>query len=494
MGRHSTGKNNYSLSKEVIALLVAAAIVIAVALAWLLLRDNGENSASDEQAECVSGDLALPVAAAAKSVGEQLISDYASSNPVVRDYCVKPEYVDSIEEAAVYVAPVSPVTNGEITAADRSSSTSEPAAVYASPVGTAAADAAAPVLETVLFPTAEQPETSAIVAQALSDSDETAVRALTDQRVQTVASAVAEKDRAVSTTEDAAPEGLTFTPLEEHELVYAAFPLNTTDTVNEEQTRAAQAFSDYSGKMFSDTHGDADTEPADVSDPVWSAAMPEGGKRITDPAAADNGQGTANGDENTDDNADENSDNANASAPSEPTKTLFLLDTSEAMTEFSDPAAEAIDAAVGEITGADHEVALWNYSSPLTPGVNKGYRANIAFTDDAGSVVGTASRFLNDGQPQTREAVAAAVAYAESESTPDAPVRIVLITSGSFDMADDYAEQALAEAKDNGVSLTIVHAGSGEPDEKLAEAAEFTTDAASPDEIDAAVRSAAGVK
>ena len=145
MGRHSTGKNNYSLSKEVIAIIVAVALVIAAAVAWLFLRDsgNGSDTASGDQAECVSGDLALPVAAASKSVGEQLIDDYASSNPVVRDYCVKPEYVDSIEEAAVYVAPVSPVSNDEITSADRSSATSEPAAVYATPVGTAAADAAA---------------------------------------------------------------------------------------------------------------------------------------------------------------------------------------------------------------------------------------------------------------------------------------------------------------------------------------------------------------
>ena len=492
MGRHSTGKNNYSLSKEVIAIIVAVALLIAAALAWLFLRDNGNGSdtASGDQAECVSGDLSLPVAAANKAVGEQLIDDYASSNPVVRDYCVKPEYVASIEEAAVYVAPVSPVSNEEISAADRSSSTSEPAAVYASPVGTAAADAAAPALETVLFPTAEQPETSALVAQALADSDEAAAKALTDQSVQTLAAAAAEKDKAVATTEDAAPEGLTFTPLEGTELVYAAFPLNTTDDVNEEQTRAAQAFSDYSGKMFIDSRGDADTTPADVSEPVWSAAMPEGGKRITDPAATENGQ-TA---DNTNENGDGNSDTAAAGAPSEPTTTLFLLDTSAAMSEFNDPAAEAIDAAVGEITGAGHDVALWNYSSPLTPGVTQGYRTNVAFTSDADSVTGTASRFLNDGQPQTREAVAAAVAYAESEATPDAPVRIVLITSGSSDIADEYAEQALAEAKDKGVSLTIVRAGDGEADEKLAKAAEFTADAASPDDLDAAIRSAAGVK
>lgn len=484
MGRHSTGNNNYSLAKEVIALLVAIALVIAAVVAWLFLRDNGENSAADEQAECVSGDLRLPVAAASKAVGEQLIDDYAASNPVVRDYCVKPEYVDSIEEAAVYVAPVSPVTTEEISAADRSSTTNDPVAVYASPVGTAAAEAAAPALETVLFPTGEQPETSAIVAQALTENDETAAKALTEQRVQAVASAAAEEDKAVATTEDAAPEGFTFTPLDGKELVYAAFPLNTTDAVNEEETRAAQAFSDYSGKMFIDAHGEADTNPADVSEPVWSAANPQGGKRITDPQAVD-------ADQATDQDAD---DSAAAGSPGEPSKTLFLLDTSAGMSEFNDPAAEVIDAVIGDITGAGHEVALWNYSSPLTPGVTKGYRGNVAFTGDADSVIGTAHRFINDGQPQTREAVGAAVAYAETEATTDAPVRIVLITSGSADAADDYAVQALDEAKDKGVSLSIVRVGDGETDDALADAAEFTTDATTPDDLDAAIRSAAGLK
>lgn len=480
MGRHSTGKNNYSLSKEVIALLVAIALVIAAVVAWLFLRDNGENSAADKQAECVSGDLRLPVAAASKSVGEQLIDDYAASNPVVRDYCVKPEYVDTIEEAAVYVAPVSPVTTEEISAADRSSTTNDPVAVYASPVGTAAAEAAAPALETVLFPTGEQPETSAIVAQALAENDEAAAKALTEQRVQAVASAAGEKDKAVATTEDAAPEGFTFTALDGKELVYAAFPLNTTDEVNEEETRAAQAFSDYSGKMFIDAHGEADTNPADISEPVWSAAKPQGGKRITDPQAVD-----------ADQDAD---DSAAAGSPSEPNKTLFLLDTSANMSEFNDPAADVIDAAVGDITGAGHEVALWNYSSPLTPGVTKGYRGNVAFTGDADSVAGTAHRFINDGQPQTREAVGAAVAYAETEATTDAPVRIVLITSGSADAADEYAVQALDEAKDKGVSLSIVRVGDGEADDQLADAAEFTTDATTPDDLDAAIRAAAGLK
>ena len=139
MGRHSTGKNNYSLSKEVIAVLAVIALLIAAVIAWLVLRGgsgSGETgtSAAGEQ-ECVAGDLALPVAAANKTVGEQLVEDYAASHPVVRDYCVTPEYVEKLEDAAVYVDPLSPITTNEITSAGRSAAKNEPAVVFASAVG-----------------------------------------------------------------------------------------------------------------------------------------------------------------------------------------------------------------------------------------------------------------------------------------------------------------------------------------------------------------------
>ena len=164
------------------------------------------------------------------------------------------------------------------------------------------------------------------------------------------------------------------------------------------------------------------------------------------------------------------------------------------MSAYNDAAAAAIDEAVGELTGAGRSVALWNYSSPLSPGATKGYRANVAFTTDADALIGTAARFLNDGQPLTREAVSAAVDYAESEADADAPVRIVLITSGTDDPDNDYPEQALAAAQERGVTLSIVNAGDGGSDPALARAAEFTADAASAEALGPAIRAAAGLK
>ena len=486
MGRHSTGKNNYSLSKGLIALLVVIALVIAAVVLWLMQRgdsnSSGEGNAAGEQQECVSGDLELPLAAANKAIGEKLVGEYAASNPVVRDYCIKPTYVDSIEDAAVYIAPRTPISEEEIKAAGRSAATNEPPAVHASPVGLAAqddavADAASSDISKAVFATDEQPEASALVANQLADSEEAATEALDKQRVGTTAEGAGKPDAAVATTEDNAPEGSAFIALDGADLVYNAIPLNTTENVNEEQTRAAQAFTDYAGKMFIDASGEAEhTDLSTIGAPIWKAAAPTNGTRV-------------NGDEK----ASEEQADAEQSASAEPANTIFVLDTSIHMSEFNDTAATAIDEIAPMLTDGGHQVALWNYSSPLTPGVTKGYRANVALTDDPNSVIGTAHRFINGGQPQTREAVRAAVDYAVTESAPDHPVRIVLITSGSADIADDYALQALADAKDNGVSLTIVRTGNGEPDEKLAETAERTTDAASPADLNAAIRSAAAV-
>lgn len=484
MGRHSTGKNNYSLSKGLIALISAVVLLVVAGAAWLLLRDSGSgdggDAASGDQAQCVAGDLPLPVAAASTSIGEKFVSDYAASTPVVRDYCVKPELVGDLTTAAVYIAPQSPITDKELAAAGRSASTNEPPAVYATPVGVAVAAGGStsdsPALPSILFPTGEQPEASVIAARHFAGTQEEAVDALNSQRVSTTADAASHQDKAVATAEDAAPEGRTFTPIDGAELVYSAIPLTTTDTVSEEQTRAAQAFAEEAGQAFLDSHGEVKGR-TEVGDQVWAAAAPAGGVRVKDPAPAD-----------------APAPNSDAVAVGEPVDTLFLLDTSAAMSAYNDAAAAAIDGAVGELTSAGRSVALWNYSSPLSPGATKGYRANVAFTTDADALIGTAARFLNDGQPLTREAVSAAVDYAESEADADAPVRIVLITSGTDDPDNDYPEQALAAAQERGVTLSIVNAGGGGSDPALARAAEFTADAASAEALGPAIRAAAGLK
>src|SRR5699024_8096360 len=68
---------------------------------------------------------------------------------------------------------------------------------------------------------------------------------------------------------------------------------------------------------------------------------------------------------------------APAPAPSaDAADTLILLDTSNAMAGQFDPVSGALANTARALSGANKAVALWNYSSPLNPGVTVGYRDN----------------------------------------------------------------------------------------------------------------------
>lgn len=463
MGRHSTGKNNYALSKGAIAAVVALALLLAAAVWWVAARGKSDPELdarnAEQQQECVSGDLALPVAASTESVARELISNYANSQPVVRDYCVQPVYVDRLADAAVYIAPNTPISHQEIAQVQRSATTNEPPAVYANTVGVAGpkeTQAAATDIKQVDFPTGDQPEASALVASALAGDDNAAVEALSEQRIDSSAQASLNSTRFVATADNAVPDGFVFSPLSDVNIVYSAIPLSTSDSVTEDQTRAAQAFADFAAEQF----GDAAELPV-LSETIWAAALPNGGERITaGPEDAEQNEPAA-----------------------EPLNTLFLLDTSDGMAAFADDTAGAISAAADALVEAGQQVALWNYSSPLSPGVTQGFRRNIEFTDDAASVGAAASRFINGGVPQTHEAVAAATDYAQTA----APARIVLITSGTADTDTPVADIP------EGVELVVVHVGEGEQDQALIDAAASSTTAPSPNDIEQALRELAGV-
>nr|VDG63684.1 Uncharacterised protein [Streptococcus thermophilus] len=464
MGRHSTGRNNYALSTGAIALLVTLALITVAAAAagavWATQRSNPNVNAAEP--DCVSGELALPVAASSEGVAREVINNYANTRPVVRDYCIQPVYVESLADAAMYIAPNTPISHQEIAHAQRSATTNEPASVYASHVGLAGSTNINPAsvdIKQVAFPTDEQPEASAVVASTLADNDNAAVAALTGQRADPSASETPNSTRFLASDENSVPEGFTFSPLADKSIVYAAIPLNTTDKVTEEQSRAAQAFADYSAEQYSE-----DTQLPVVAESVWAAARPNGGERIS--SAAQHQE-------------------LDQEAIGAPMDTLFLLDTSEQMAGFAGPVAESIGAVATSLTKGGKKVALWNYSSPLNPGVTQGYRRNVEFTNDGAKIGATARGFINAGVPRTREAVGAALAFAE---TVDSPVRVLLITSGTADEGDVTA--AISRAQESGVELSIVHIGRGAKDQALIDAALSATDVSSP--VDSAIREAAG--
>ena len=488
MAKHASGKNNYRLSGELIALLVVLALIAAAIIWWLTSRGDDAGSTEAQTKDCVAGELVLPVTASDKGAGQALVDAYGASSPVVRDYCVKPQLVDSVADAAVFIAPNTAVTHQSLESAGRTPAVSDPKAAYSEAVGVAGKDEVKLedlTVDKVRFPVSEESAASALVASKVAGNDNDAVQALTDQRIGSADELNADGGEYLATAEDAVPEGLKFTPVGA-DAVYTAFPLNQNDKVDENQARAGQDFARFASERFDGTEND---QPA-VSDLVWAAALPAGGEAITSDAKKDgDAQDGADADKAAGgDGADAASANAGALQPE---NTLFLLDTSNAMSPYLQPAKDAIANAALELGGKGKQVGLWNYSSPLNPGVVVGYRQNISVSPDADSVAVAVRRFLTGGVPQTRQAVeAAAGAYGAGE----AKTRVVLVTTGTADAGDDKAfEDAVRGAAGDKVEITVVRVGEGEADKAVEALSAKTVDAKQADAIDSAVKQASGL-
>ena len=486
MAKHASGKNNYRLSGELIALLVVLALIAAAVIWWLSSRGDDTNDAAGAQAkaeDCVAGELTLPVAASDKGAGQSLVDAYGDSAPVVRDYCVKPQLVDSVADAAVFVAPNTAVTHQSLESAGRTPAVSDPQPAYSEAVGVAGKDEVKLedlTVDKVRFPVSEESAASALVASQVAGNDNDAVQALTDQRIGIADELNADAGEYLATAEDAVPEGLKFTPVGA-DAVYTAFPLNQNDKVDENQARAGQDFARFASEHFD---GSAKDQPA-VSDLVWAAALPAGGDAITADAKE-------NGDAQNAADADKAADEAGSNAAAlQPENTLFLLDTSDAMSPYIQPAKDAIANTALELGAQGKQVGLWNYSSPLNPGVVVGYRQNITVSPDANSVAVAVRRFLTGGVPQTRQAVEAA---ADAYGTGDAKTRIVLVTTGTADAGDDNAfENAVRGAAGDKVEITVVRVGEGEADQAVEALSAKAVDAAQADAIEGAVKQASGL-
>ena len=483
MAKHASGKNNYRLSGELIALLVVLALIAAAVIWWLSTRGDDADSAAAQPEDCVAGELVLPVAASDKGAGQSLVDAYGASSPVVRDYCVKPQLVDSVADAAVFVAPNTAVTHQSLDSAGRTPAVSDAQPAYSETVGVAGKDEVKLedlTADKLRFAVSEESAASALVASQVVGNDNDAVQALTDQRIASASELNADAGEYLATAEDAVPEGLKFTPVGA-DAVYTAFPLNQNDKVDENQARAGQDFARFASEHFD---GSAKDQPA-VSDLVWAAALPAGGDAITADAKE-------NGDAQNAADADKAADEAGSNAAAlQPENTLFLLDTSDAMSPYIQPAKDAIANAALELGAQGKQVGLWNYSSPLNPGVVVGYRQNITVSPDADSVAVAVRRFLTGGVPQTRQAVeAAAGAY----GTGDAKTRIVLVTTGTADAGDDNAfENAVRGAAGDKVEITVVRVGEGEADQAVEALSAKAVDAAQADAIEGAVKQASGL-
>ena len=152
-----------------------------------------------------------------------------------------------------------------------------------------------------------------------------------------------------------------------------------------------------------------------------------------------------------------------ASAPAHQ-DTLLLLDTSTAMAEFLPAQVEALKKRAAEVVSNGHKVALWNYSSPLNPGVTQGWRNNVAFTDDLSLINATLDGFQTGGLPQTRPALINAM-----QATADhGGGQVYLVTTGSVGFYDDDSFSQMLDAfNDSAVTVAAQHVGPGAHDKVL---------------------------
>lgn len=182
-----------------------------------------------------------------------------------------------------------------------------------------------------------------------------------------------------------------------------------------------------------------------------------------------------------------------AHAPAAPADTLFLLDTSDQMAPNYGAVAGALADTAQALGAAGQSVALWNYSSPLSPTATVGYRDNVGF-GAAGDVAAAATQFGTGGVPQTRSAVLAALATARDQANATGKgARVVLVTTGTAQDMDDAAfTAALDDVRSDNVKLSVVQI-SGDKDEALAKAAASYATASPPNDAAKALATASGV-
>lgn len=148
--------------------------------------------------------------------------------------------------------------------------------------------------------------------------------------------------------------------------------------------------------------------------------------------------------------------------------TLILLDTSDGLAGQFEPVTGALANTARALAADGQSVALWNYSSPLNPGVTVGFRDNLGFGsgEDAANTI---TAFGTGGAPQSRSAVVAAVDTATDQAAnTNATVRVLLVTTGTdADMDDASFAQAYGQAAGDNVELSVVHVGPGEPDSAI---------------------------
>lgn len=469
MGRHSDGKSNFSLSANAIVVLVIVIALIAGLIWWFGFRqpagdDTTAVAGGQDNAECLEGELSLPLAAEDDVDGQRLLAAWQDTDPVVRDHCVQPELVDDPAEAAAYIG-----TWPAYEAAGRSAAGSA-TVVDSLPVGVVATgdvDVSELAADELAYPVADHPAVAAAVAAELTADDDAAAALLDRDAELTLAQAQATGLYAAPQT--ATGEDATFTEL--GSLAVEAVALTPAGEVSEEQSRAAAEFVDYSAEQHSPTGDVLAVEKRLLAQATGEVDAQED----TTPQESTAEESTA--EESTAQETTPTEEPAPAPATPQPVTTLLLLDTSERITGRFDAVRDELAGVAAGLTDQGNAVAIWNYSSPINPGVQKGWRRNLTFTDDADAVANVLRQLGTGGVPQTRSAVvAAANTAADQARLADEPVRVLVVTTGTeVDLSDEDFRQALGRAQSENVMIDVIHVGDAPVDQALADVADSST-------------------
>ncbi len=485
MGRHSSGENNYRVSGSFLFAVLALILVVGLFVAWLVARDSSDRGMLGFGKECTEGDMTLVVAAdpAMAAPVQQLVDQYADSNPIVQDYCVRPQLMKMGSHQVVELihshANLAANPDGGIPVADipgvwvpadvnflegiAGDNMPQPAQVESwiepQPVGVAvAADRAEELggldwLQLAGFNIVAPGDTDAFVSTVATQAmagDYPLLPELEHRNALTAAQS-AQALIAQLPTSSPAVEGVpaTSSMVANDENVTLVTPDNTPvlqgpvvafssgDLVLELKARAAADFAEFAKESQLTTEtGEAATfvnSPEFVEGDIWLSHQ-----RVT---AAEAGDPAAGG--FADPNAPSGLDGEATAAGVLPGQSLVVLDSSTVMPldVARDGLRPALEEAIHSGLGDNpRRVALWSYSD--APALDASpVRPAVYFDPALGDGLAATQEALNNvqpgGDPWLWRALRDSYAYATEHFADGTPNRMVVVTSGADVTPDD---------------------------------------------------------
>ena len=463
MGRHSTGLSpKKKVAPQLILALVATVVVVAVFSTSFYLWNGARSRAADERAvsDCIQGQLKVPVEVSldAPHSVDDILDGFVKANPVVKDYCI--ELTRSTPGALLITTGNTSTINYDLDQRGMSPAQTEWAVAAASRVGVGVRQGAkVPKTWADVAPDSTAyngsfslgPRLAAVLVRESTDTIDAALGAVADGSMPLMFPEEPSSDTSyiLADEDDKLPDGFDFHQVADTVVPFYSVALNAGGGITEEQARVASAIQGYVlSQVPVQLSAEEKQSIVDLDGgTALSRALALGGGQQQDGSSAD---------------ASESSDTG-ASAPADQ-DTLLLLDTSTAMAEFLPAQVEALKKRAAEVVSNGHKVALWNYSSPLNPGVTQGWRNNVSFTDDLSLIDATLDGFQTGGLPQTRPALINAM-----QATADhGGGQVYLVTTGSVGFYDDdNFSQMLDAFNDSAVTVAVQHVGPGADDKVL---------------------------